>query len=315
MTRPVPLVAMAVLWLSTCAAAQEPLTFEVEVDMVRVDVVVTHEGRPLTGLTAADLEVLDNGVPQRVEVVDPGLGQIAAHAILVLDTSGSTAGEKLRKLRAAGHAFVEGLGERDSVDLITFSDDVRLVREEEWGRQAVYEALDQAASGGTTALNDAIFMALCLGEPSAGRPIILVFTDGVDNVSWLDVEKVQAAARASEAVVYVVLETLQILGRLARDEELVDEATRFLLSVAEDTGGRVWHAKSLDDLRTSFLAVLDEVRSRYLLRYEPQGVTREGWHELNVRLKRGKGDVRTRRGYQRGSAGSSDIGAAGRPRG
>jgi hypothetical protein len=53
----------------------------------------------------------------------------------------------------------------------------------------------------------------------------------------------------------------------------------------------------VDRLDESFLAVLAHVKSRYLLRYEPSGVAREGWHKLEVTVRGKKGDVRARRGY------------------
>jgi Ca-activated chloride channel homolog len=285
--------------LATAATAQQPLTFEVQVDVVRLDVVVTQRGGPVEGLTADDFEVWDSGVRQRVQLVSADATEAATNAVLVLDTSGSTAGEKLAKLRAASQAFLEGLGPRDSASLILFAERLRLLSEHEVGRQALFQALDAAAPGGATALQDAMYVALSLGDPHLGRPIVLVFTDGVDNVSWLDPEQVRATARQSEAAVYVVLETPWILQRAVRGEDMLDRNSRSLLDIAEETGGRVWYAKSLDDLQEGFLGVLAEVRNRYLLHYEPQGVTREGWHEVKVRLKRGKGNVRTRRGYQR----------------
>jgi hypothetical protein len=36
---------------------------------------------------------------------------------------------------------------------------------------------------------------------------------------------------------------------------------------------------------------------RYVLRYEPEKVKREGWHELEVKLRGAKGDVQARKGY------------------
>src|SRR5262245_15491343 len=42
-------------------------TFSSRVEAVRVDVLVTDRGHPLTDLTAASFEVLDNGVPQQVD--------------------------------------------------------------------------------------------------------------------------------------------------------------------------------------------------------------------------------------------------------
>ena len=42
-------------------------TFRAEANYVRVDVYPTKDGAPITDLTQADFEVLENGVPQRVE--------------------------------------------------------------------------------------------------------------------------------------------------------------------------------------------------------------------------------------------------------
>jgi hypothetical protein len=39
---------------------------------------------------------------------------------------------------------------------------------------------------------------------------------------------------------------------------------------------------------------------RYLLRYTPRGVAKDGWHRLEVRVKR-RGTVKARPGYLAGS--------------
>ena len=49
------------------SASQEPM-FRARVDGVRVDALVTSDGRPVTGLTAADFELRDNGVVQQITV-------------------------------------------------------------------------------------------------------------------------------------------------------------------------------------------------------------------------------------------------------
>jgi hypothetical protein len=36
---------------------------------------------------------------------------------------------------------------------------------------------------------------------------------------------------------------------------------------------------------------------RYVLRYEPVGVKREGWHRIEIKLKGRKGDLQARKGY------------------
>jgi hypothetical protein len=80
-------------------------------------------------------------------------------------------------------------------------------------------------------------------------------------------------------------------------EPVVSSSESVLREIAETSGGRFWGADSPDRLRRAFTAVADAMRHRYVLRYEPEGVRREGWHRIEVRLKAGKGDVHVRRGY------------------
>jgi hypothetical protein len=68
------------------------------------------------------------------------------------------------------------------------------------------------------------------------------------------------------------------------------------------TGGRLFEAASERDLRARFLDVLEDIRARYVLSYVPAAVDVAGWHALEVRLKRGKGEVLARPGYWRSAA-------------
>jgi hypothetical protein len=68
---------------------------------------------------ATDFEVKEAGVAQTVELVERSRARV--HAILLLDTSESVAGEKLKQLTRAARAFVEGLAPDDAVTLLSFS--------------------------------------------------------------------------------------------------------------------------------------------------------------------------------------------------
>jgi len=70
-----------------------------------------------------------------------------------------------------------------------------------------------------------------------------------------------------------------------------------LLDLADAGGGRRWPAESSRDLRALFGRVLNELRARYLLTYYPAGVSREGWHDVKVNLRRARGAVTARPGY------------------
>ena len=80
--------------------AQQSPAFTSKIEAVRVDVLVTDNGQPVRGLGPADFEIVDNGVPQQVELVS--FDEIPLNVILALDMSDSVAGERLEQLRGAG---------------------------------------------------------------------------------------------------------------------------------------------------------------------------------------------------------------------
>jgi VWFA-related protein len=276
--------------LLAVAAPQEPPVFRTEVGLVRIEVLVTRKGAPVRGLTAADFEVRDDG---RVQALEPVLeAEAPVDAALVLDLSGSVRGAKLDALKDAARAFLDGLREGEQAALVAFREEVLLLEPFTADRARLRRALVRAQPRGSTALCDAVYAALRLREPGPRRAAVVVFSDGIDNMSWLAPSEVVEAASRSEAIVYGVA----VRERGERQEP-------FLRDVVRATGGRLFEAASQRDLRARFLDVLEDIRSRYVLSYAPLGVdAAAGWHALEVRLKRVKGDVLARPGYWRYTA-------------
>ncbi len=70
--RLVGVAALGSFGLLAGAAAQEPPRFPAAAEIVRIDAVVVDEsGRPVTGLTAADFVVEENGKPREVASFEP----------------------------------------------------------------------------------------------------------------------------------------------------------------------------------------------------------------------------------------------------
>ena len=271
--------ALGLLLLAPLQAPGPP-TFTVGVENVSVDVLVTRGGRPVEELRATDFALKDNGVPQQVEVLDRSTTTV--DAVLVLDVSSSVRGERLSALRQAAHAFVDALWPTDSVSLLAFATDLRLPARAGASRPEVHAAIDRLQGAGATTLVDAVHAALLLTDPRRGRPLVVVFSDGVDRGSWLRPDEALSTARSSDAVVHYVE---------------IEGARTFLEPLASATGGQGWSARHPDALRRAFVGALEEFKSRYRLRYEPSGVPRAGWHQLEVRVVGGKGKVRARPGY------------------
>jgi hypothetical protein len=187
---------------------------------------------------------------------------------------------------------------------VTFDHRLALREDASRDRAAVGAALDRVQAGGGTRLIDALFVCLKRGW-GAGRPLVVLFTDGRDSASWLENEDVLQAARESSALLHVVgTEPLParsravVLPLLQIPAEDAESGHVYLLRrAAETTGGAYWPVDSVASLRAAFLRILEASNARYLLSYEPTGVRRAGRHRLKVSVRRRGVEVRARQEY------------------
>lgn len=302
------------LAIGAALSTGQPQIFRSGVDAVRVDVQVTQDGRPVPNLTAADFELLDSGVPQAVEVLS--LEQQPVDVLFAFDVSSSMSGAPLVALKGAAHAAVGVLAPEDRAALLTFSHRLSLTSTWTSDRRSIAAMIEGTAAAGLTALQDAVFAACALRERARGRMLVLLFSDGMDTVSWLPPLRVLDEARRTDAVFDVVtLPAVSITPPGVRVgpsppalplavtsrwflREPVLFRQEFLPVLADVTGGDDLVA-TMPDLRDVFVRIISLFKSRYVLSYEPQHVPSTGWHTVSVRLTRTRGDVRARSGYQR----------------
>ena len=251
------------------------------------------------GLTAADFELRDSKVLQQIEAVS--IEDVPVTLFLALDTSSSVKGQMLDQLKLAARAAVGALRDDDSAALLTFSQRIDRPANVTRDRGVVTAAIDRMKAEGATALRDAIFAATALREQAPGRVVLLVFTDGLDTVSWLDTASVIDAALRSDMVIYGVTTqppSDESQRSLYRDEPELFPGP-FLADVTERTGGELLQVKRGTDLATTFAQIVADFKSRYLLTYSPKNVAAAGWHPIEVKLKNRRGEITARRGYWR----------------
>ena len=180
------LLAAGILVAATpLAALQQPPgpVFRGGIDIVRLDVSVVRNGKPVRGLTATDFVVTDEGIQQVVESVV--VEQLPLSVQRVLDVSGSVVGDRLKHLIAAADGLVAALRPGDRAGLLTFSHQLRVAVAMTSELASVRGALRGVHDEGRTALRDAVQLAVATRHHEGARPLILVFSDGVDNASWL----------------------------------------------------------------------------------------------------------------------------------
>jgi VWFA-related protein len=288
------------------APGQAP-TFSSRTEAVRIDALVTENGRPVTGLQPGDFEVRDNGVPQQVDLMS--FDRVPLTVIFTFDVSESVEGQRLADLRRAARAVLNGLKGEDQAALVTFNALVVRACETTTEHERIAAALEQVTTGGGTSLVDAVYAAMTLGAADTSRVLMIAFSDGLDISSWLAPESVVRAARQSDLVAYVVTtggKGAQPFQERARAEyedgmKRALDSRRFLEHVADVTGGQVFDLDSTRDLEGAFARILAEFRQRYLISYVPRSVSKEGWHKIEVSIKGRRGAaVRARSGYYAG---------------
>jgi Ca-activated chloride channel homolog len=297
------LLAAVLLFLPAAMLAQQQPTFRTGVDIVNVDVSVSRGGEHVGGLAAANFEVYDNGVKQKIDRFS--IEEVPLETYLVFDVSGSIAGPKLQQLEQAANAFVGGLTRRDKIALVTFSKDVDVRQPLTADFEAFRRALAEIKPGGSTALYDATLKTVNLREKNDSRAVIVVLTDQQDNASNTTQKQAIEAAERSDVIAYGVLAdeqggTTGGMGGMGGMGGFRPPQAQFMIgflrSLADGTGGRVFRAGMRLPLDEVFEMVLEDARARYVLTYRPDKIT-PGWHKLQVKLVDAKGDVVARRGY------------------
>ncbi|MEO8482754.1 MAG: VWA domain-containing protein [Acidobacteriota bacterium] len=268
------------------ASAQNPV-FASRIQAVLVDVLVTRGGKPVTGLTAADFEVRDNGVRQTVGLLNTE--NMPINAVLALDMSASTAGSRLADITAATNALLDGLRPIDRAALTTFSSVITPRVALTTNLSLIRTSMRAVVPAGETAILDGIYAALMATQAETGRSLLVVCTDGRDTSSWLDPDELLESARRANAVMAVVA-----TGGARRWSVLTD--------LTNATGGATTEIESSRQIRNQFEAILREFRSRYVLTFVPTGVAEGGFHSLAVQVRGTRASVKARPGYIGGAA-------------
>ena len=298
--------------LLTPLADQGQVRFRSEAEAVFVDVQARERNRPIAGLTAADFELRDSGVVQKIQAV--ATDDLPLTLMLALDTSSSVRGATLDHLKAAARGAVDALTGEDQAALLTFNNRISRATTATRDRAQLADAIAGMTARGTTSLVDVVFAATALRE-NIGRVLLLVFTDGLDTISWLDPKDVLDSVLRSDLVAYTVSISPQLAEAtradapsLARRRSILKRwfqtepalfPQAFIDELTEQTGGESFFVRDGSELAPTFARIVSEFKSRYLLTYSPTGVPATGWHPIEVKLKNRRGSVQARRGYWR----------------
>jgi len=208
---------------------------ELRSDLVTLTVSVTNRaGQPVTGLRPESFQVLEDGVPQKIEFFEPVSDPYSL--LLLLDTSGSTIND-IGRMRSAASEFIGGLSPADRLGIASFSRGVQLPDELTSNRSILARQLsdfgptiatDPGAkrfdSNTGTSLYDALVLALgespVAADTSSRRRAVVLFSDCVDSTSSYDFDEAVRLADQSGISIYVILlDTQSFSDRLLTQPE------------------------------------------------------------------------------------------------
>jgi VWFA-related protein len=289
--------------------------------------VTTIEGRYVDGLQARDLTLCDNNVPQAIQV-EEAFNPLSL--IVALQTSANSSAV-LDKLGDLGVLFTHLVaGERGETALLTFSDEVRLLRDFTTDPDKLAAALRGVhVQGNGAATLDAIQEAMRQfgRRPRENRRVLLVVAERHDRSSKLKLPSIVQAAQRQNVLVYWLTfspfwttftarqKTMKSLDPKKNGEPIRrDVAPGSFLSVfseiahdlhgdaAEEltraTGGRALGFVRKDGLEEAVQAVGGEIHRQYIVSFQPPKSEPGVYHAIRIEV-RDRLDVvaRTRAGY------------------
>jgi Ca-activated chloride channel family protein len=233
------------------------------------------KNRPVSGLEKQDFRLTDDGVTQNITTF--AMDDAPVTVGLVFDTSGSM-GQTLQRSRMAAAEFFKTANPDDEFFLVEFDNKPRLEVPLTHDTQKIDYQLLFSRSQGSTALLDAIYMALReMKYAHNQKKALLIISDGGDNHSRYTKAEVKDVVAESDVLIYAI-------GIFGRSNGLIEELTgpRLLSQITEQTGGHLLSGNP-HNLPEVALKISTELRNRYLLGYSPTNKERDGrYHRVKV---------------------------------
>ena len=306
---------------------EEPV--EDDTDVLKIDTELVNmlftaqdkNRRLLTDLKKEDIRVLEDGQPQEIFTFQRQVDLPLSLAILI-DTSQSQE-RTLPEEKAAAKSFIASVvrPEKDEVAVLSFTGETTLEQDLTGNVVRLGRAVDRVrfvpAAGvaggvligtppisgtnqqvaGSTTVWDAIWITSneVLGKaPDRTRRAIILLSDGINTYGNKKLDDAAQEAIRNDAIIYCIGIGDPMYGG-------VDKGT--MKKIAERTGGRAFFPEDESELRQAFTQIQIEMRSQFLVAYEPTNQRRDGSYRkieiqiTNPELAKQKVRLTHRQGY------------------
>lgn len=258
-------------------------------------IAMNKHGKFVRDLNKDDFSILDDHKPPQQIVRFSQQTDLPLQIGLLIDTSGSIHGRfQFEQDAAVGflqhtlrahydHAFAMAFNGKNSV-VQDFTDNVTLLA----------AGIQHMQDGGGTALYDAIY-ASCkekMLKDDSDRPVrraLIIVSDGEDNQSEHTLGQAIYMAERAQVIVYTIS---------TDDSGLILRGDKILEQISDATGGRAFFPFKMKDIKSSFSAIEDELRSQYVISYHPADFDPDGrFRSIEITSLKRDLQVRARKGY------------------
>jgi VWFA-related protein len=298
--------------------------------MVQLNVAVTdNKGNYISSLRPEDFIITEDGIAEKIATFGEGdspvrrVGELAASG----GDSGDLTKDQLADLPASGSVgslgsalagsnvfvlfdtsnymyrgfvfaqdaiadFVRSLDTVNRISFYSYSRDLSRSATLTSDRTAVLRAVRTTVAGDDAALYNSLLLTLKDAAQYTGRKVVVVFSNGPDNVSVVPPEDVAELAQSSGIVIYMVS---------TQQAQLDPVSTAVFERMTAATGGKAYFAKNWHEQKQAFSSVRDDLGHLYSLSYYPKPNPNRGWRSISVKLVSGKDrkyHIRTRNGYR-----------------
>ena len=261
--------------------------------------VIGSSGSPIQGLGPDLFKVYEGGHAesskiQKVETLEAA--QTGASIVIVIQASGAMLGVQ-EDMKKAVSAFVNGLAEKDQVAVVDYAESAETLApfSAEKGEQAG-KIGKLTFTGKSFLLYDGIGQALSLfasaaapGKGSAASAessllpaakAIIVISDGRDNGSATDVERVIAEATKRKIPIHAI-----------GHSELDNDSLPALELLAQRTGGTYKAAPAVDDINKSLTVIKDYIYKMYVIDWKTELEHDGKAHQVEIAMENEGGNA------------------------
>lgn len=258
---------------------------KVNTELVTLNVrVIDRNNRPIDNVKQSEFRVFEDGEAQPIEFF--AKEEIPINYGMAVDTSGSLRSQIQSVIDAA--KIIVGsnkAGDETFIERFISSDNIEVLQDFTADKNMALDALENLyIEGGQTAVIDGVYLAAEYvanykkGDDSdRRRRALIVITDGEDRNSFYKPDQLFARLREEDVQIYVIgfvneLEKEAGFIRKSPREKAIDLLNR----LATETGGRAFYPQSLSELPQIANEIIRDLRTQYVLAYNPTNKARDG---------------------------------------